>query len=191
MPAVMHYLRLLAVASLVAVIGFVLAPASGAAAVSGPFAVEAHGYDGSAPAAATTTGHSTSLALGAVSDLTQDAGYIYDVSANFGATNTPVPNPKPQYLPDGTPNRGPAAWVNTIDESGSVVTHASSPPRIHAEVNAQLASPGSPMSSVWGWRGPRSAPVWQEIRICSGCQAKFPPSLFPSSVRADPGPWGW
>ena len=76
-----------------------------------------------------------------------------------------------------------------MDEAGNVTTHASSP-GAHAEVNAQAAAPGAPMSPVWGWRGPKSAPVWEEIPICKECQAKFPPSQFPPDVKADPGPWG-
>jgi RHS repeat-associated protein len=100
-----------------------------------------------------------------------------------------VPEPQPQFLPNGTPNRGPAAWVNTMDEGGNVATHASSP-GVHAEVAAQAAVPGAPMSSVWGWRGPTSSPVWQRIPICSSCQAQIPPSLFPPGVTFDNGPWG-
>jgi hypothetical protein len=106
-------------------------------------------------------------------------------------TNVNVPNPLPQFLEDGvTPNRGPAAWVNTIDDDGIVRTHSSSPGR-HAEVNAQAVVPGAPMSSVWGWRGPKGAEAWREIPICTGCQGKFPQSMFPANVKADPdGPWG-
>jgi RHS repeat-associated protein len=106
-----------------------------------------------------------------------------------GAAKARIRDPEPQFLPDGTPNRGPAAWVNTMDDSGKITTHASSP-GVHAEVNAHAAAPGAPMSRVWGWRGPKNAPVWQEIPICAACQAKLPRSQFPPDVKADPGPWG-
>jgi len=108
------------------------------------------------------------------------------VAADSGAL---VRNPEPQFLPNGVPNRGPAAWVNAVDGNGAVTTHASSP-GIHAEVAAQTAVLGASMSEVWGWRGPTSAPTWQRTPICLACQAQIPPSLFPPAVLADPCPWG-
>lgn len=100
--------------------------------------------------------------------------------------NCPVPEPSPQYLPDGSPNRGPAAWVNAADESGTVTLHASSP-GVHAEVAAQTARPGAQMSQVWGWRGPTASPGWRPIPICPNCQLRFPPSLFPPGTMPAPG----
>ncbi len=119
------------------------------------------------------------------------AGGSYSLGKSRAATTSVerVPNPEPQHLPNGSPNRGPAAWVNTRDKSGNVVTHSSSP-GVHAEIAAQRAVPGAQMSEVWGWRGPTSAPVWQNIPICPRCQAQLPQSLFPPGVPADDGPWG-
>ncbi len=101
-----------------------------------------------------------------------------------------VPNPEPQVLPGGAPNRGPAAWVNTLDQNGSVQTHAQAG-TLHAEDVAQAASPGSPMSRVSGWRGPKSNPTWQEIPVCVDCQSKYQESMFPPGILADSGgTWG-
>lgn len=110
----------------------------------------------------------------------------FGVAADGGAV---VPNPKAQLLPNGAPNRGPAAWVNEMDDTGTVITHASSP-GIHAEVAAQTAVPGAWMSEVCAWRGPTSAPTWQRIPICPARQSQIPPSFFPPGVLADPGPLG-
>jgi RHS repeat-associated protein len=134
-------------------------------------------------------------------DPVTDAAEGIDIGALAGAdaldgtvaaedTATAVPDPEPQYAPDGQPDRGPAAWVNVEDEDGNIRTYSSSSGS-HAEENAQSSVPGGSMSRVWGWRGPTSNPVWREIPICTGCQAQFPPDLFPSGVQADPGgAWG-
>jgi len=103
-----------------------------------------------------------------------------------------VPDPEPQFSAGGTPNRnGPAAWVNVRNANGDVATFSSSPGQ-HAEVAAQGAYPGAPMSRVFGWRGPSGQPVWREVPICTDCQAQYPSSLFPPGTQADPGgEWGY
>lgn len=124
-----------------------------------------------------TTAHTFFVATGPTTILVHNCGDAADA----------VPDPLPQFHPDGTPVRdGPAAWVNARDAEGNVTTHASSP-GFHAEVNAQAAVPGARMSRVWGWRGPTSAPVWREIPICRDCQKVIPRELFPDNVTPAPG----
>jgi RHS repeat-associated protein len=104
----------------------------------------------------------------------ESAGAADQAAYGYGASE-PVPNPEPQFDPDRTANRGPAAWVNVRGQDGNVTTYPSGPEAgVHAEDNAQSAVPGGQMSSAYGWRGPASDPQWTRIPTCSRCAARYP-----------------
>jgi hypothetical protein len=184
-----------------------------AGAHSGNTAAQAYKYD--APtlsssagtgSARTATTPSTSFSLGsprAVERSAAAAGTIAVADRRLRAAegelpqiaggSGEVPDPEPQYKPNGRPNRGPGAWINVLDGEGKPQLFESGPEvGVHAEDNAQGAFPGNPMSRAFGWRGGGpSGPAWQEIPICGVCQGKYPPALFPPDVQAEPGgPWG-
>ena len=70
-----------------------------------------------------------------------------------------------------------------------MATYGSRPGGMLAEDVAQAANPGDPMSRPFGWRtNPgEEVPTWQPINVCTTCQVKYPPSLFPSGTGFDLG----
>lgn len=87
MTAVMHYLQSLAVASLVAVTGFLLSPASGAAAAPGPSVVGACGYDGAVATGFSATSRATDLSVRVVPASGDDIAHNHDSLHWSVATN--------------------------------------------------------------------------------------------------------
>ncbi len=122
---------------------------------------------------------------GAAANAVDDAAAIADDLANIAddaagiaddAVQGAVPDPEPQLLPNGDPNRdGPAAWVNAVDADGNVRMYASTgkPSHLHAEEVAQAAQPGSPMSRVWAGADRQVIPSGKKLKSARRVRRSF------------------
>lgn len=118
-----------------------------------------------------------------------DAPHLLRVSRGGMATKPGVPSPEPVVKPSGAPDRSSAVYVNVRMPDGSIRTVGSQTGSlVHAEDASQALSPGGQMSQPYGWRmGPNGKVTPQPIEVCPTCQAKYPPTMFPSGTTSAPG----
>lgn len=95
---------------------------------------------------------------------------------------------------DGSPNRDSPAFVGGYDGEGNVIGTGNGPrgSGIHAEDIVQQRMPGAQMTEPYAWRTNRVTGEleWRPFTVCTTCQSKYPPSLFPSGTRgASGGRW--
>lgn len=112
------------------------------------------------------------------------------VSRTVAAVDS-VPNPKPVFKANGTPDRSSPWYVSYRDADGNLQTLGNLD-GVHTEARIQQRMPGTQMSRPFGWRTLDSTkgPEWVEGTVCQSCQI-FPESLFPPGTRGAPGgPWG-